>query len=50
MPNPKNYMDDNHEFVQGYVRHKSGETPVGRRRRGWFWSIVKSAKVGRIAN
>ena len=40
MPDPKDYMDDNHKFVQGYVRRKSGETPIGRRRRSWFWNIA----------
>jgi len=41
MPNPKDYMDDDHEFVQGYARRKSGETPtMGRRRRSWFWRIA----------
>ena len=40
MPDPKDYMDDNHEFVRGYVRSKSGETTIVRKRRSWFWRIA----------
>lgn len=34
MPNPKNYMDDDHSYVSGYVRRKhkdeEGGTQEGR--------------------
>ena len=40
MPDPKDYIDDNHEFVEGYVRRKSGETPTSRKHRSWFWRIA----------
>ncbi len=40
MPNPKDYMDDNHEFVQGYVRHKQADAITGHRHRSWFWRIA----------
>lgn len=39
MPDPKNYIDDDHEFVQGYVRRKQGYSTVSRRR-SWFWGIA----------
>ena len=40
MPDPKDYMDDDHVFVKGHVRRKSGEAPIGRRQRSWFWNIA----------
>lgn len=40
MPNPKDYMDDEHEFVSPYVRRKQADTTAGRRRRSWFWNIA----------
>jgi uncharacterized membrane protein YhaH (DUF805 family) len=40
MPDPKDYMNDDHEFVKGYVRRKQADGIIGRRRRFWFWNIA----------
>ncbi len=40
MPDPKDFMDDDHVFVKGHVRRKQADTTIGRRRRFWFWNIA----------
>lgn len=35
MPNPKDYMDDGHQYVSGYVRRKSAEPKVNK-----FWLVA----------
>ncbi len=39
MPDPKDYMDDSHQYVRGYVRRKNAE-PTEPTKRNWFWRIA----------
>jgi len=39
MPDPKNYMDDNHVFVKAHIKRKQADYPIGRHRT-WFWRIA----------
>lgn len=40
MPNPKDYIDDDNEYVGGYVRRKAGAgTPQQPKPVSWFWRI-----------
>ena len=36
MPDPKDYMDDKHQYVKGYVRRREAHP----RRRSWFWNLA----------
>ncbi len=41
MPNPKDYMDEEHEYVRGYVRQKQDTYATTEPRRiSWFWRIA----------
>jgi len=39
MPDPKDYVDNDHEYVRGYVRRKQANG-TGYRRRFWFWRLT----------
>jgi hypothetical protein len=40
MPNPKDHLDDDYEFVGGYVRRKRGTDSAPEPKRiSWFWRI-----------
>lgn len=40
MPEPKDFMDDDHEYVKGYVRRKQAYPTVGHKRNLWFWRLA----------
>ena len=40
MPDPKDYMDNDHVFVKGHVRRKQAHTPSGSIRGCWFWYLA----------
>ncbi|MBI4187714.1 MAG: hypothetical protein HY529_00735 [Chloroflexi bacterium] len=40
MPNPKDYIDEDHQYVGGYVRRKHAIDTAEPRRISWFWRIA----------
>lgn len=40
MPDPKDFMNDDHEYVRGYVRRKQAYPTVGHKRNLWFWRLA----------
>ena len=44
MPDPKDYMDDNHEYVRGYVRRKQANA-TAYKRRFWFWRLAWNGRL-----
>jgi hypothetical protein len=49
MPDPRDHMDDDHEYVGGYVRRKPDwGVKVGKKASGWiaFWTIVIAIGLG----
>lgn len=40
MPDPRDYMDDDYEYVKGYVRRKQAYLAGGQKRNLWFWRLA----------
>lgn len=40
MPDPKDYMDNDHVYVRGHVRRKQAYPTVGHKRNFWFWRLA----------